>query len=84
MILGMYSIYDKVTGYMVPSFQQNDEQAIRAFAFDINSKDMNLINVNPSDFNLQKVGTYDTETGLVESCQVKILCDAGSLLRKDR
>lgn len=83
MKLGMYAIYDKMTGFMVPSFQQNDEQAIRAFKYDLNSEDMNLIQANPEDFNLQKVGIYDTDTGIVEPVQIKILCDAGQLVRKD-
>lgn len=81
MRLGMYAIYDKLTGYMVPSYQQNDEQAIRAFAYDVTSQDMTLIKANPEDFNLQKVGIYDTDTGVVESTPITILCDAGQFLR---
>lgn len=82
MKLVVCAIYDKLTGYMVPGFQQNDEQSIRAFAYDINSSEMSLINANPEDFNLQKIGTYDTETGLLEACPITILADAGQLLRK--
>lgn len=78
----MYAIYDKMTGYMIPAFHQNDEQAKRAFAFDIQSNEMSLINANPEDFNLQKVGTYDTDTGTVEPLKVTILCDAGQFTRK--
>lgn len=81
MKLGMYAIYDKMTGFMQPQFYQNDGQAVRAFEYDITSQEMNLIKANPEDFNLQKVGTYDTDTGLVEPEQIKILCDAGVILR---
>jgi hypothetical protein len=82
MILGMYSVYDKFTGYLIPAFYQNDEQAIRAFAHDIKSNEMSLINANPEDFNLQKVGLYNTDTGEVEPLTPKILCDAGQFVRK--
>ena len=60
MILGIYAIYDKMTGYLVPTFQQNDEQAKRAFSYDLTSEEMTLLKANPEDFQLEKVGTYDT------------------------
>lgn len=83
MKLGMYAIYDKMTGFMIPSFQQNDEQAIRQFGYDVTSTDMSLIKANPADFNLQKVGIYDTETGVIEPTKITILCDAGQFIRKE-
>lgn len=83
MKLGAYAIYDKMTGYMVPSFQQNDEQAIRAFSYDLTGEEMNLIKANPNDFQLEKVGSYDTDTGQLEGCQPVILITAGTILRKE-
>lgn len=82
MKLGMYAIYDKMTGYMVPTCQQNDEQAIRAFAYDVNSQEMTLIKANPDDFQLEKVGTYDTDTGEVCGISPEVLTTAGHILRK--
>lgn len=76
MKLGLYSIYDKMTGYMVPSYQQNDEQAARAFAFDVNSSDMSLLKVNPEDFQLERVGYFDTDTGEIEPCKPVVICTA--------
>ena len=61
MILGIYAVYDKMTGYMLPSYKYNDEQAIRDFGYDITSNEMSLINANPTDFNLQKIGTYEIQ-----------------------
>ena len=83
MKLGMYAIYDKMTGYMVPSYQQNDEQAIRAFAYDVSCEDMSLIKANPDDFQLERVGEYDTNTGTVTGESPCVLVTAGSILRKD-
>ena len=76
MRLGMYSIYDKMTGYMVPSYQQNDEQAARAFAYDLNSADMSLLKANPEDFQLERVGYFDTDTGTIEPCKPVVVCTA--------
>lgn len=83
MKLGTYAVYDKMTGYMLPNFKYNDEQAIRDFGYDITSNEMSLIKANPADFNLQKVGTYDTDTGVIEPCKITILCDAGQFIRKE-
>lgn len=83
MKLGMYSIYDKKVGYMIPSFQQNDELAIRNFELDITSPEAKAINVHPEDFNLQKIGEYDTETGFIEPVKITVLVDAGSFIRKE-
>ena len=82
MKLGMYSIYDKMTGYMVPSYQQNDEQAFRAFAYDINSPDMSVLKANPEDFQLERVGYFDTDTGTIESCKPTVICTA-VMVKKD-
>ena len=76
MKLGIYSIYDKMTGYMVPSYQQNDGQAARAFAYDINSPEMSLLKANPEDFQLERVGYFDTDTGDIEPCKHYIIATA--------
>lgn len=83
MILGMYSIYDKKVGYMIPSFQQNDKLAIRNFEIDITSPEAKAINIHPEDFNLQKIGEYDTDTGVVTPCKIEVLVDAGTFIRKE-
>lgn len=84
MILGMYSIYDKYTGYMVPAYQQSDEQARRMFAYDVNHAEMSVIKVNPDDFQLEKVGTFDTDTGHVTVQKPEVIVTARQVLqRKD-
>ena len=82
MKLGVYAIYDKMTGFMVPSYHQNDEQAVRAFTYDVSSEEMSLIKANPDDFQLERVGYYDTDTGTLEGCKNEILITAGTVLRK--
>lgn len=81
MKLGLYAIYDKMTGYMVPTAQQNNEQAIRAFSYDINSEEMNMLKANPDDFQLERVGTYDTDTGEVIGQNLEIIATARSVMK---
>ena len=82
MKLGMYSIYDKLTGYMVPSYQQNDERAARAFNYDFNSSDMYILKMYPEDFQLERVGYFDTDTGTIEACKPAVICTA-VMVKKD-
>lgn len=81
MKIGIYSIYDKKTGYLLPTYKQNDAQAIRDFGYDINSPEINMIKANPEDFNLQKIGTFDNELGTIEPQNPVIIADAGQFVR---
>lgn len=83
MKLCMYCVYDKMTGYMVPAYHQNDGQAIRAFDVDVNSIDDSVLSHFSQDFNLQKVGEFDTDTGVISPCNPIIIVDGGSLKRKE-
>ena len=83
MILGAYAVYDKLTGYMTPNFQANDNFAIRTFDYELKSSEMSLISAKPEDFSLCRIGTYDTDTGVLHAEPIVILVDAGQLLRKE-
>lgn len=84
MIKGLYAVYDKMTGFMPVSTQENDQVAIRNFGYDVQSIDRNIINANPEDFNLQKLGTFDTLTGEIKSLQITIIADANQFLDKKK
>ena len=64
MKLGMYSICDKYTCYIYPFPAQSDQAAKRNFETEINSNP--IAKNSPGDFDLYKVATFDTETGIVE------------------
>ena len=83
MRLGMYSIFDKLTGYMVPAYHQNDEQAVRAFSYDLKSEVLSLLTANPEDFQLERVGYFDTDSGIVESCKPEVISTALTMVRKE-
>lgn len=63
----IYSYRDLKVGYAPPQCDQSDQAAIRGFSFAINNHD-SMMNFSPKDFDLYKVGIFDTETGQIESC----------------
>lgn len=76
MISRMYSLYDKKTQvFDKPIFAPNDETIIRSVknAFtDERSKDIPFI-TNPEDFQVFLIGTYNDNTGTIESKVLHII-----------
>lgn len=73
MKLNVYSIYDSAaTAYTQPFFMHNDGLAVRAFQGNVNTTDSN-INLNPDQFTLFQIGTYDDNSGELISITPKSL-----------
>lgn len=70
MIYRVYSIRDRLTGFMSPVLEQSDMVAIRNFrmACDSQKRDMSIIAFNPSDFSLYHIADFDTESGSMIRC----------------
>lgn len=62
MKLGIYSMRDQLSGFMTPTFELNDQIAIRNFSYAIKKPDT-LLFASAKDFDLLKIGEFDTETG---------------------
>lgn len=60
----MYSVRDRHTGFMTPSTDFNDNTAKRNFAKAINS-DNGIMNFDPGDFDLYRIGEFDTDKGVL-------------------
>jgi len=59
----VYSIYDSVGGFYSPIFQaENDAHATRMF-----SQSIGPDNVHCADYSLWKLGTFDPDTGELET-----------------
>lgn len=59
----VYSIRDQKVGFQPQLIvEQSDQSAIRGFSYAINGNE-GLMNYSPSDFDLFRVGEFDTETG---------------------
>lgn len=66
MLMKLYSIKDVVVGnFKNPAQFTNDAEAVRAVKYACNS--INDISTNCDDLQLWCVGSFDTETGVIES-----------------
>lgn len=72
MIFGVYVVRDLKTGFMTPTFDINDQAAIRNFKYAVGKTD-SLMHVCKSDFDLFKIGDYDSETGEIFEREHKLL-----------
>ena len=74
MELSIYSIFDQAAkAFTQPFFMQNDGLAIRAFQGNVNSKEPNNISDYPDQFTLYHIGTYNDQTGAIDSIEPKTL-----------
>ena len=65
---------------MQPFYQANNAVAIRAFTNAVNDEKVNNINQNADDMELWLLGTFNDETGVIES-NVQFLCKANDVKR---
>lgn len=74
MILGAYSWRDIKSGYSAPMFEINDAVALRNFKF-ASSNESTIIGKNPTDFELIKVGDFNTDTGEFSNLERTVICE---------
>lgn len=65
MIYGVYVVRDAKTEFLTPTFDINDESAIRNFSYAINHTD-GIMGFSPNDFDLFKIANYDASKGLLD------------------
>lgn len=65
MLYPVYSYRDNKYKFGMPIVDQNDETAIRGFAFAVNNR-QGIMNFAPADFDLYKIGIFDSEKGTLE------------------
>lgn len=76
----MYCYRDLKVGFMMPQCDQSDQSAIRGFSFAINSHD-NMMNFAPQDFDLYKIGEFDTDSGTVVACTPVLIVSGINVLQ---
>lgn len=70
MILNVYAVYDsKIKDYANPFYLHSDGEAERGFSEVVNDPHTKL-NKYAADYHLYKLGTYDSEKGLISPFQV--------------
>lgn len=83
MKLGVYAMRDRLTGFLQPTFDQNDPVAMRNFESAVlQVRPGNLLHTNPEDYSLYKIGVYDSETGVIEPMDpLQILTGSAVILK---
>ena len=74
---GLYSVRDEKVGFLPPLTDQSEQSAIRAFAFAINNPE-NIMNFSPKDFDLYKVGEFDSIKGVITPLDIPELVYSGT------
>lgn len=82
MIYGVYAIKDAKTSFLPCNVDYNDASAIRNFEHAVIAPD-SLMRSHPADYTLYRLGSYNTETGLIVSeADPQQIADAASIVRK--
>lgn len=71
----VYSVRDVKTGWLPPTYDISDISAQRNFAFAVNNES-SIMSFAPSDFSLYCIGVFDTDSGEIEGCVPRFICDA--------
>lgn len=78
MILNVYAIRDVKVGYMTPTFDQSDATATRNFGYAVSHFSNNLMTYAPDDFDLYRLGKFDTEAGKLLPLDAPVFVAAGA------
>lgn len=81
MIIQIYSIKDNVSGFTQPTFELYEPAALRNFSFAVNQSGM--MNFKPEDYSLWHVGTFDSETGVIDPVDPKLIVHGSEVVRND-
>lgn len=63
-LLGVYAMRDRLTGFLTPSFESSDQVAIRSFSFAV--RQTTYLNFNPSDYDFYKIGMFHPVSGQID------------------
>ena len=82
MIYGVYAIKDAKTSFLPCNVDYNDASAIRNFEHAVMAPD-SLMRSHPADYTLYRLGSYNTETGIILSkVDPEQIADAATIVRK--
>lgn len=66
MMLGVYAIRDRYTGFLQPTFEQNDQVALRNFEHAV-LQGGSLLSSHSQDYDLCKIGQFNSDTGFLSA-----------------
>lgn len=82
MILNVYAIRDQYTGFLTPTVEGNDASAKRNFEHAM-SNPQSLLYTHAKDYDLMRIGTYDTVTGEICGTLPVVVMSGSDVVRKD-
>lgn len=74
----VFSYRDLKVGFGMPVVDQNEAAAVRGFSYAINGRD-GIMGFSPSDFDLYKIGVFDTEKGTIEAVTPELVVSGASV-----
>lgn len=78
MITNVYAMRDSLQGFLQPTFDLNDNLAKRNFSFALTRKDT-LLYARKQDFDLFKIGSYNSDTGEIISIIPEMILQGASV-----
>lgn len=80
MTYGVYSFRDNKTSFGQIWYDHSDESSKRGFAMMVNNPD-GIMGFSPSDFDLFKIGEFDSETGQLDPVwPIEFLCNGRAMV----
>lgn len=77
----LYSVRDKLRGFMQPLMDLNDLSAKRDFAQGVNNNPG--LNFAPADYDLYKIGEFDSDKGtIVPVVPIELVCNGVNVLNE--
>lgn len=78
----IYSYRDTKVGFMPPQCDQTEQSAVRGFGFAVNGNN-GIMNYSPADFELYKLGEFDTETGKIDAIMPQFIVNGASVFNEE-
>lgn len=80
--VNIYSLYDtKTMTYNKPFIEPSDTVAMRSLRMEVNRADPNnVLYMFPEDYRLYRVGSFDTDTGNIDTVAPELVVDCETLV----
>lgn len=83
MIKNIYVLRDKLTGYLAPMVDDNDNIAKRNVAHALQLDSTLTVHSKLTDFSLCRIGEYNTDTGVIIPISPEVVCEITELVVKE-